>query len=108
MKFLKFNSLTCASVVLHKSRIDKIIRFIVTTRHDTSDSISRFKILQKKLNLSIAETGISAKEIREICKQIIGHSVKTGHPHFYNQLFGRMDSYGLAGSWITEALNTSQ
>ncbi|XP_037037478.1 cysteine sulfinic acid decarboxylase [Bradysia coprophila] len=64
--------------------------------------------LQTKLDLPIEEAGISAKEIKEICEQIICHSVKTGHPHFYNQLFGRVDSYGLAGSWITEALNTSQ
>ncbi len=63
---------------------------------------------QDKIDLSITETGMSTNQIKEICEQIIHYSVKTGHPHFHNQLFGRVDSYGLAGSWITEALNTSQ
>lgn len=66
------------------------------------------KILQNKINLSITETGVSAEQIKEICEQIIFYSVKTGHRHFYNQLFGGVDPYGLAGSWITEALNPSQ
>lgn len=60
------------------------------------------------MNLSITEEAITAEQIKEICEQIIYYSVKTGHPHFYNQLFGGVDPYGLAGSWITEALNTSQ
>lgn len=34
--------------------------------------------------------------------------MKTSHPHFYNQLYGGVDLYGLAGSWITEAMNTNQ
>ncbi|XP_055643248.1 acidic amino acid decarboxylase GADL1 isoform X2 [Toxorhynchites rutilus septentrionalis] len=47
-------------------------------------------------------------EIREIIQNILHYSVKTGHQHFHNQLFAGMDPYGLVGSWITEALNTSQ
>lgn len=47
-------------------------------------------------------------ELRTICKQVIHYSVKTGHPQFHNQLFGGVDPFALAGSWITEALNTSQ
>lgn len=34
--------------------------------------------------------------------------MKTGHRFFCNQLFGGLDPVGLAGSWLTEALNTSQ
>lgn len=34
--------------------------------------------------------------------------MKTCHPNFRNQLFGGVDPFALAGSWITEALNTSQ
>lgn len=47
-------------------------------------------------------------ELETICRQVIKYSVKTNHPHFYNQLFGGVDPYGLAGSWITDGLNSSQ
>lgn len=49
-----------------------------------------------------------SKEIRNICETVIKYSLKTSHPHFHNQLFGGVDPYGLAATWITEALNTSQ
>lgn len=68
-------------------------------------------ILQGLIDFKIPDaTTMSAdlNEIRSICRQVIKYSVKTGHPHFHNQLFGGVDPFGLAGSWITEALNTSQ
>ncbi|KAF4530577.1 hypothetical protein B566_EDAN006783, partial [Ephemera danica] len=40
--------------------------------------------------------------------QIVQRSVDTGHPHFYNQLYAGTDPYGLAGTWVSEALNTNQ
>ncbi|KAJ8309070.1 hypothetical protein KUTeg_013944 [Tegillarca granosa] len=43
-----------------------------------------------------------------ICKDIIKYSVRTGHPRFFNQLFGGLDQYSLGGAWLTETLNTSQ
>uniref|UniRef100_A0A1L8DZH3 Putative pyridoxal-dependent decarboxylase conserved domain protein n=1 Tax=Nyssomyia neivai TaxID=330878 RepID=A0A1L8DZH3_9DIPT len=47
-------------------------------------------------------------EAEEICRLILKYSVKTGHRFFCNQLFSGCDPYGIAGAWITEALNTSQ
>ncbi|XP_046402173.1 cysteine sulfinic acid decarboxylase-like [Ischnura elegans] len=38
---------------------------------------------------------------------VVDYSVKTGHPHFFNQLFSSLDPYGLAGQWLTDALNPS-
>lgn len=59
--------------------------------------------------MKITPKGITSEtEIRELCKTVIQYSVKTNHPQFHNQLFGGVDPYGLAGSWITDALNTSQ
>lgn len=54
------------------------------------------------------ETTPDLLKLRAICEQVIRYSVKTGHPQFHNQLFGALDPFGLAGSWITDALNTSQ
>ncbi|XP_013106315.1 cysteine sulfinic acid decarboxylase [Stomoxys calcitrans] len=64
--------------------------------------------LKKLIDLKIEENQkYSLEEIQKICQQVIKYSVKTSHGRFHNQLFGQMDPYGLAGSWITEALNTS-
>ncbi|XP_001843283.2 acidic amino acid decarboxylase GADL1 isoform X1 [Culex quinquefasciatus] len=46
--------------------------------------------------------------VEQIIKQVLQYSVRTGHANFHNQLFAGVDPYGLAGSWITDALNTSQ
>lgn len=46
-------------------------------------------------------------QIEKICEQVIQYSVKTSHGRFHNQLFGQLDPFGLAGAWLTEALNTS-
>lgn len=47
-------------------------------------------------------------DVERIVKDVLHYSVKTGHQNFHNQLFAGVDPYGLAGSWITDALNTSQ
>jgi len=31
----------------------------------------------------------------------------SGHPHFFNQLYSAVSGYGIAGSWLTDALNTN-
>lgn len=46
--------------------------------------------------------------MEHLCRDVVRLSVKTGHRFFCNQLFGGVDPVGLAGSWVTEALNTSQ
>ncbi|XP_046397903.1 cysteine sulfinic acid decarboxylase-like [Ischnura elegans] len=66
--------------------------------------------LEENLQLDIPDGGKGMSEERLLSKlsDIIKGSVKTSHPHFYNQLYGGLDPYGLAGAWITEALNTNQ
>merc|ERR1712241_1386119 len=39
--------------------------------------------------------------------EMIKFSVKTCHPYFYNQLYHGADEYGVAGSWLSDALNTN-
>ncbi|XP_055907978.1 acidic amino acid decarboxylase GADL1 [Eupeodes corollae] len=64
--------------------------------------------LKKLIDLSISEDkSLNETEILSMCRKVIQYSVKTTHNRFHNQLFGQMDPYGLFGSWITEALNTS-
>uniref|UniRef100_A0A1B0CCF1 Glutamate decarboxylase n=1 Tax=Lutzomyia longipalpis TaxID=7200 RepID=A0A1B0CCF1_LUTLO len=63
------------------------------------------KIIDVSLGTQVPRT---LDEAEEICRLILKYSVKTGHRFFCNQLFSGCDPYGIAGAWITDALNTSQ
>lgn len=60
------------------------------------------------MSFSLDKNPTNEKELETLIRQIIRYSVKTSSPHFHNQLYGGVDEYGLAGSWLTEVLNTSQ
>jgi glutamate/tyrosine decarboxylase-like PLP-dependent enzyme len=47
-------------------------------------------------------------EIEKLCRDVIKFSVKTNNRNCHNQLFGGLNFYGLAGEWISSALNTGQ
>lgn len=47
-------------------------------------------------------------EIEKLCRDVIKFSVKTNNRNCHNQLFGGLNVYGLAGEWMTSALNTGQ
>ena len=50
----------------------------------------------------------SVSYIIAFCSEaVVQYSVKTCHPYFYNQLYHGVDEYGLAGSWLSDALNTN-
>lgn len=66
------------------------------------------KEMAQRFDLSLSEDGKDDDELIDICKQVIKHSVKTNHPHFFNQLFAKANHYGVAGSWLIDTLNTSQ
>lgn len=63
--------------------------------------------LKDKLKVAIGEEPNSCEDILELCRDVIHYSVKTGNPHFFNQLYSGMTAFGLAGSWVTESLNTN-
>uniref|UniRef100_A0A8C4LV11 Cysteine sulfinic acid decarboxylase n=1 Tax=Equus asinus asinus TaxID=83772 RepID=A0A8C4LV11_EQUAS len=60
------------------------------------------------LDLELRSHGESREQILERCRAVIRYSVKTCHPHFFNQLFSGLDPHALAGRIVTESLNTSQ
>ncbi|KAG0719921.1 Acidic amino acid decarboxylase GADL1 [Chionoecetes opilio] len=64
--------------------------------------------LKKILQLDIRREGRSLEEVEQVLETVVRYSVKTQHPHFYNQLYGGIDEVALAGAWLTEALNTNQ
>jgi len=64
--------------------------------------------LEELMDLELEEEGVEFENIHSIIERSIKYSVKTCHPHFYNQLYGGADEVGVAGAWLTEALNTNQ
>ncbi|XP_009887716.1 PREDICTED: LOW QUALITY PROTEIN: cysteine sulfinic acid decarboxylase-like, partial [Charadrius vociferus] len=65
--------------------------------------------LRELLDLELPSRGERAeKGLERFCLSVIRHSVRTGHPRFFNQLFSGLDHHALVGRLITEALNTSQ
>ncbi|RLU20663.1 hypothetical protein DMN91_007276 [Ooceraea biroi] len=63
--------------------------------------------LRSVVDLSLPAEGVNHEELLMLTRDIIKYSVKTGHPHFVNQLFSSLDPYGLLGQWLTDALNPS-
>ncbi|XP_039272903.2 cysteine sulfinic acid decarboxylase-like [Styela clava] len=77
---------------------------------ERDDPVVRFEKpdeLSNKMDLELGDGGESHEKLLECCKDIFKYSVKTGHPRFFNQLYGGLDPYGFAGQVITDVLNTS-
>ena len=45
--------------------------------------------------------------VDDLLEKVVKYSVKTCHSHFYNQLYHGSDPAGLAGQWLSDALNTN-
>ena len=66
------------------------------------------KDLTEKLGgLAIGSDPTDKDDLRDICQRVVDYSVKTNHPYFLNQLYHGCDVHGLAGSWLSDALNTN-
>ncbi|MPC59536.1 Cysteine sulfinic acid decarboxylase [Portunus trituberculatus] len=61
----------------------------------------------EELDLAVGKEGCSLEEAGRVLETAVHYSVKTQHPHFYNQLYGGIDEVALTGAWLTEALNTN-
>ncbi|XP_076395032.1 cysteine sulfinic acid decarboxylase [Megachile rotundata] len=64
--------------------------------------------LQSQLAIRLTDEPSSEEDIETAIRQTIRYSVKTYSPRFHNQLYAGVDPYSLAGSWMTDYLNTSQ
>ena len=59
------------------------------------------------MNLSLREQGRPFAELTSDMEEVLTHSVRTGHPRFFNQLFGGWDPASILGEWIAALINTS-
>ncbi|XP_063064213.1 cysteine sulfinic acid decarboxylase [Engraulis encrasicolus] len=63
--------------------------------------------LEKLMDLELRDEGESHDQMLSRVRDVAKYSVKTSHPHFFNQQFSGMDYHALAGRYLTETLNTS-
>ena len=63
--------------------------------------------LRRALDLEIPREGRGVEGVLDLARKTLEYSVRTGHPRFFNQLFGGHDAAGILGEWITALTNTS-
>ncbi|KAK0147655.1 Acidic amino acid decarboxylase GADL1 [Merluccius polli] len=64
--------------------------------------------LKELLDLALREEGEAPAETLQHCRDAIRYSIKTNHPHFFNQLYVGVDPYAMVGSFVTDATQPSQ
>merc|ERR1712088_743070 len=83
---------------------------LVSDKYDKRQKVVDFlhpDELRTGLPLAIGRQGCGEEELERISEAVVKYSVKTCHSHFYNQLYHGADEYGVAGSWLSDALNTN-
>jgi glutamate decarboxylase len=63
--------------------------------------------LRDALGLTFDEEGRSPEAVLEAAEKALRYSVRTGHPRFFNQLYGGVDPAGILGDWISALVNSS-
>ncbi|XP_014291048.1 glutamate decarboxylase isoform X2 [Halyomorpha halys] len=63
--------------------------------------------MKKLLDLSIPNEGLTLQNLIDDCSQTLKYQVRTGHPHFMNQLSCGLDLVSMAGEWLTATANTN-
>jgi glutamate/tyrosine decarboxylase-like PLP-dependent enzyme len=64
------------------------------------------KEIRSSINLSI-DKPTSFEDLQNEIDSVIDLSVKTCHPHFFNQLFAQADPVATVGEWVTATINAS-
>lgn len=75
-----------------KEAVDLILEKAVFQATNRSNRVVEWRApeeLQKLLDLDLSADRVSHDMLLQLLKDIIQHSVKTGHPFFVNQLFSR-------------------
>ncbi|GFT23797.1 cysteine sulfinic acid decarboxylase [Nephila pilipes] len=80
---------------------------IVVAKHKVTE-FRHPKELEKIFDLRVEDEPATHEEMVKFCQDVLKYSVKTCHPMFVSRLYQGVDGYGLAGAWLTEALNTNQ
>ncbi|XP_076665776.1 cysteine sulfinic acid decarboxylase [Andrena cerasifolii] len=106
-----WRSIPC--VERHKEFLEALIAALIASTFESvsrKNPVARWREpghLRDIISIDLEEGPRSQDSLLEIAGNVFKYSVKTGHPYFMNQLFSGLDPYGLAGQWLTDALNSS-
>jgi len=87
----------------------KLIKHVVNRPTSHNTPVVEFRQpaeIRKSIQMEISEP-TSFKDLRRMIDSIMELSVKTDHPHFFNQLFAQADPVATAGEWVTAVMNAS-
>ncbi|XP_011147183.1 glutamate decarboxylase isoform X1 [Harpegnathos saltator] len=89
--------------------VDILLDFVKST-NDRNAKILDFHHpadMMRLLDLEIPDTGLTLQQLLLDCSMTLKYQVKTGHPHFFNQLSCGLDLVSMAGEWLTATANTN-
>ncbi|XP_077292017.1 glutamate decarboxylase [Arctopsyche grandis] len=89
--------------------MEVLIEFVKNT-NDRNEKILEFhhpEEMKRLLDLELPERGFPLQQLVQDCATTLKYQVKTGHPHFFNQLSCGLDLVSMAGEWLTATANTN-
>uniref|UniRef100_A0A915N6B2 Glutamate decarboxylase n=1 Tax=Meloidogyne javanica TaxID=6303 RepID=A0A915N6B2_MELJA len=92
-----------------KSIVELLLGYI-KEENDRSTKVLEFhqpEEMAKLIDLNIPEDPMSLNELIKSCSEVLRLGVRTGHPHFFNQLSQGLDLIAMAGEWLTATCNTN-
>jgi len=87
----------------------RIARYLDGHRADQTPVVEYLeaRALRKRVDIGLGKDGLPLEELLSTLDDCLRYSVRTGHPHFLNQLYGGFDPAALVGDLYASALNTS-
>ncbi|XP_043597043.1 glutamate decarboxylase isoform X1 [Bombus pyrosoma] len=89
--------------------VDILLDFIKSTNDRTAKVLDFHhpSEMMRLLDLEIPDSGLTLQQLLIDCSTTLKYQVKTGHPHFFNQLSCGLDIVSMAGEWLTATANTN-
>ncbi|XP_070497336.1 glutamate decarboxylase isoform X2 [Chironomus tepperi] len=91
-------------------KVTDILLDYVNATNNRDEKILEFhhpEDMKKLLDLDIHENPVPLQQLIFDCATTLKYQVKTGHPHFFNQLSCGLDLVSMAGEWLTATANTN-
>ncbi|XP_023712009.1 glutamate decarboxylase [Cryptotermes secundus] len=89
--------------------IDVLLEFVRQT-NDRNCKVLDFHHpadMRRLLDLDLPDRPATLQQLIDYCCLTLKYQVKTGHPHFFNQLSCGLDLVSMAGEWLTATANTN-
>ncbi|CAO1370287.1 unnamed protein product [Diamesa serratosioi] len=91
-------------------KIIEILLDYVNAQNDRNEKILEFhhpEEMKTLIDLDIPDQAVPLQQLVIDCATTMKYQVKTGHPHFFNQLSSGLDLVSMAGEWLTATANTN-